>query len=64
MIIKDLYRVYDTGKWNIAVDNDEKMLECPECHCRAILRDYLRAIGTRGLNYCPYCGEPMQESKK
>ena len=47
------------GKWKKAVDNDIKMLRCPDCECQVIRKDYERAIGTKGIRFCPYCGEDM-----
>lgn len=50
-------------KWIITIDNDELMYTCPKCECRMTKRFYDIAIGMRGLNFCPYCGEDMREDQ-
>ena len=63
MKIVRFYRVYDTGRWKICEDNEEKVLECPKCECRAFMDEYLTALGTRGLSFCPYCGADLREQQ-
>ena len=53
------YKTFHLGRWKTAIDNDETMLECPECESRIIWRDYERAIGTKGIRFCPYCGADL-----
>lgn len=47
-------------KWRITIDNDEQMYTCPKCECRMTKHFYDLAVGTEGLNFCPYCGEDMK----
>ena len=60
MIITRGYKTYDTGKWKITVDNGKQMLECPECHSRAFMDEYLTALGSAGMRFCPYCGTNLK----
>ena len=48
------------NRWERRVDNDMEMLECPECKCRVFALHYIVAVGTRGFNFCPYCGEDLR----
>ena len=47
------------GKWKKALDNDIEMLRCPDCECQVIRKHYERAIGEKGIRFCPYCGKDM-----
>ena len=53
------YKTYNLSGWNVSVDNDSYMLECPKCENRMIMENYLLAIGTLGTRFCPYCGEKI-----
>lgn len=55
-----LYKTYNLSGWNVSVDNDSYMLECPKCENRMIMENYLLAIGTKGTRFCPYCGGEVQ----
>lgn len=55
-IIKD----FDKYKWKFTIENCEQMYTCPICECRMTKRFFDRAVGTRGLNFCPYCGHDMR----
>lgn len=50
-----------SGEWITTIDNDMPMLECSVCGCRAKKYNFLAAVGTKGLSYCPYCGAQMLE---
>ncbi len=54
--------IKDFGRygWKITVDTDELMYTCPVCECRMQKRYYDLEVGTRGLNFCPYCGHDMR----
>lgn len=60
MKIQSGYKTFDTGKWTITIDEGAKMLECPKCHCRAIMEEYMIALGTEGMRFCPYCGTDLR----
>lgn len=47
--------------WEITIDTGEPMLTCPKCGCRMIKKWYDLAVGSRGYNYCPYCGKDMRK---
>ena len=55
------YKTYELGRWEHEVDNGADMLACPKCKCRAIMEPFLRAVGTKGLRFCPYCGEDLRD---
>ena len=49
-------KAFNYGRWKHTVDNDEPVLACPDCGCRVFQKDYEKAIGLKGMRYCPYCG--------
>ena len=51
------YNHYPVGGWNLTIDNDHDMLECPRCAGRVIVESYLLAVGAAGTRFCPYCGK-------
>ena len=50
------YKEFKLGDWILTKDCDAPFLKCPDCHSGIIVQWYTRAVGTNGLNYCPYCG--------
>ena len=46
--------------WKRAEDTGVDMLECPKCECRVQAIHYITAVGTKGFNFCPYCGEDLR----
>ena len=54
------YADKDIHGWKRAIDNDMDMLECPHCECRVKAIHYITAVGTRGFNFCPYCGVDLR----
>lgn len=47
--------------WEITKDNDEDMYTCQTCGSRMIKKFYDLAVGTEGLNFCPYCGKRQKD---
>lgn len=47
--------------WKITKDNDEDMYTCRTCGCRMTKKFYDLAVGTEGLNFCPYCGQRQKD---
>lgn len=60
-IIKHLPTIEERplGAWMDATDAGIEMLECSKCGSRMIKRLYAQSVGTKGYNYCPYCGAAM-----
>lgn len=54
------YHPREKGHWINTEDNDHPMYECSECGCRMFKKEYDIAVGTRGYNFCPYCGADMR----
>ena len=50
---------WDFGRWKLVKDNDDDMLQCPDCGCGIIWHWYEFAVGTKGVSFCPYCGADM-----
>lgn len=48
------------GEWKIQIDNGCEMNTCSVCGCRSIKQWYDSAVGTKGYNFCPYCGADMR----
>lgn len=55
--IKINYKTFELGDWIKTVDNGADFLKCPDCGCGIIFEWYARAVGTKGLTFCPYCGQ-------
>ena len=55
---------FERYRWEIEMDTDQPMYKCPFCECRIIKLHYDVAVGTNGLNYCPYCGEDMRPEQQ
>lgn len=47
--------------WIITKDNDEDMYTCQTCGSRMTKKYYDLAVGTEGLNFCPYCGKRQKD---
>lgn len=47
-------------RWDIEMDNGEPYYSCPKCGSRMVKKEYDRAVGTEGYNFCPYCGEDLR----
>lgn len=52
------------AKWIKEMDCGAEMLRCGKCDARVILKHYRQAVGLKGYDHCPYCGEPMERPKK
>lgn len=57
---RDINEALAKTRWQITIDNGLQMYTCPECECRMIKVNYDYAVGTKGYNYCPYCGADMR----
>ena len=57
------YKSYETWKWNLRYDTGGRFLECPKCKSRVKLDQYIKAVGTKGMSFCPYCGEDLREEE-
>ena len=51
------------AKWFKESDCGTDMLRCGNCDSRVVLDHYRRAVGLKGYDYCPYCGERMDRPK-
>lgn len=58
---RDVQKALARTNWEITIDNEQDMYTCPKCECRMIADWYDLAVGTRGYNYCPYCGNDMRK---
>lgn len=62
-IFTRIFQEYKKGAWINTEDTGTDMLECPKCECRVITSSYLRAVGTKGMRFCPYCGADNSEEQ-
>lgn len=56
----NFYKPMKINRWRVVKDTDTRMYECPDCGCRMIADPYDKAVGSRGYNFCPYCGKNMR----